>query len=203
MLLLLALCLIVCSVRAIPTQNLHKVPMQDGSFSYFSDAELEQIKENATQLYDPQTDVYFHLYTRGNPSASQIIRLDNIEDLIMSNLNPSNPTIVIIHGWGGSHLHGVTQRSKNEYLSRGGFNIIGVDWCEGACTLNYAIARYRVNPTAFVVAQFIEFIVKQASVRFSEVHVIGHSLGGQMAGNVGKHIQTLFPGEMVLYIADK
>lgn len=66
--------------------------------------------------------------------------------------------------------------------------MITVDWSAGGTTLNYITARNRCPETAEFVARFIDFLHLHGFVRFDELHVIGHSLGGQIAGLIGKAV---------------
>ena len=83
------------------------------------------------------------------------------------------------------------------YLSVGEFNCFSVDWEIGAGTINYITARNRVGEVGAHVGKFlknliilnhislfefsselIDFLNLETNVPFSQVTVIGHSLGG-------------------------
>lgn len=85
------------------------------------------------------------------------------------------------------------------FLSRGDFNFFMVDWSLGAETLNYILARGRVNEGIFyydpetvaktrvlfftvgtVVAQFADFLGQNTNL----ISVMGHSLGAHAAVSV-------------------
>lgn len=66
--------------------------------------------------------------------------------------------------------------------------MITVDWSLGGSTINYITARNRVGAVADVIAGFMEFLYVTGRVRFPELHIIGHSLGGQIAGLTGKAV---------------
>lgn len=66
--------------------------------------------------------------------------------------------------------------------------MITVDWSIGGNTLNYITARNRVESVAVVVSSFIDFLSAIEFVRFPELHIVGHSLGGQIAGLTGKFV---------------
>ena len=67
--------------------------------------------------------------------------------------------------------------------------MIAVDWTAGGNTLNYITARNRVGEVARVMGSFIDFLHSFELIRFSELHIIGHSLGGQIAGLTGKAVR--------------
>lgn len=76
--------------------------------------------------------------------------------------------------------------------------MITVDWSIGASPINYITARNRVGDHARWVAEFVDFLHLHNFVRFQELHAIGHSLGGQMVGLIGKavtrgRIQVIYP----------
>jgi pancreatic triacylglycerol lipase len=62
-----------------------------------------------------------------------------------------------------------------------------VDWSVGAQTNNYITARNRVGPAGQVVGQFIDWLNQNDFLRHSDVNIIGHSLGGHVAGHSGKN----------------
>jgi pancreatic triacylglycerol lipase len=66
--------------------------------------------------------------------------------------------------------------------------MIGVDWSIGGNTINYVTARNRVGAVASVIARFIDNLNEINFLEFKDVHVIGHSLGGQIAGLTGKAV---------------
>lgn len=79
------------SAYALPTA-LHRIPLQNGSFTYLSDLEVQHFKDLAPLEYNPDTGIKFHLYTQENPIDSQTIRLNSKADLEASSFNPKNPT---------------------------------------------------------------------------------------------------------------
>lgn len=62
-----------------------------------------------------------------------------------------------------------------------------VDWSAGAMTNNYVLAQSRVEPTGTVCAAFADFLNVQG-VPFTQISAIGHSLGGQVVGFLGKRV---------------
>lgn len=177
---------LVCSAGA----SLIEVPQLDGSFKLMSPSELEDIENEGSLLYDPYTDIDFHLYTPNNPNDSQIIAIGDIDALQRSSFNPQAPTIIIIHGWGGDIRDGTIQWLRREYLAKGSYNIIGVDWSKGGSTPNYATARYRVAETGFAIADLILFLVNTTGARPSTFLPIGFSLGGQVVGFIGRGVRV-------------
>jgi len=139
-------------------------------------------------LFTARSDMIFRLFTRLNPTISRTVRIANNADLSGSNFNGNNPSRYHIHGWQGG---GVTTGSgiRRAWLDRISCNVFTVDWGAGARTINYLTARNRVPAVATVVAEFIDWINAQTNTPFSAVSVIGHSLGGHIAGLTGKRVR--------------
>ena len=76
------------------------------------------------------------------------------------------------------------------YLSIGDFNIIGVDWGALCPSPLYFAAVENVRPVGEFLGQFIEFLVQEAQANLNSFHVIGHSLGAQVAGLTGQSITS-------------
>jgi pancreatic triacylglycerol lipase len=64
-----------------------------------------------------------------------------------------------------------------------------VDWETGASTANYITARNRAGTIGAITAVFINFLEAQTGVDLNTINVIGYSLGGHVAGFVGKNTQ--------------
>ncbi|XP_036328652.1 DEP domain-containing protein DDB_G0279099, partial [Rhagoletis pomonella] len=119
------------------------------------------------------------------------VQLYNGKSLRQSRFNPFNPTRILIHGWLGGANAGVYQTLVPAYLRQGSgnYNVFTVDWSRGAVA-DYLTASYRVKPVGKVLAKFIDFLQREAGIRYEDLHVIGFSMGAHIAGIAGKHIQT-------------
>jgi pimeloyl-ACP methyl ester carboxylesterase len=138
--------------------------------------------------FNARNDMTFRLFTRLNPTISRTVRIANNGDLSGSNFNGANPSRYHIHGWqGGGTFTG--SGIRRAWLDRISCNVFTVDWGAGASTINYVTARNRVPAVAAVVAEFIDWVHAQTNTPFSAVSVIGHSLGGHIAGLTGKNVR--------------
>ena len=54
----------------------------------------------------------------------------------------------------------------------------------------YASAVQNTPPTGAHIAELIEFLVAHTGAKLEDFHIIGHSLGGQVAGFAGKSITS-------------
>lgn len=127
-------------------------------------------------------------------------------------------TVIYIHGWlesGKLDLSALAIRGA--YLDRGDHNVISVDWSYYAKNVNY---RTRVIPQMKVVSinelQWIDHKVTLFCVKIAEVfaeqvrdfvesgnnitylHLVGHSLGGQLVGKIGRQVKKITNGKLVV-----
>lgn len=69
------------------------------------------------------------------------------------------------------------------YLQTGYYNVIGVDWSV-LCETEYLSALRGVRLAGETLAKFMNWL-NDMGVPFSEIHIIGHSLGAHVAGVAG------------------
>jgi len=176
-------------VGALPT-TVHRIPLANGSYYFASEVEVHRVElmDEVAPMYEPLTDVVFHLYTQQNPKVSQIIRIDDANSLKASNFNPALPTRILVHGWIYDINLFFIQEGKDEYLKKGKFNVIGVDWSAGGGTSNYIAARGRVKSTGDVLGRFIRFLEKTGGAKLSDILPVGYSLGAHVVGCAGKYL---------------
>lgn len=114
-----------------------------------------------------------------------------------SNWVAGNGARFIIHGWNSDRNTAMNTFIRQQLLSRADHNVVVVDWGAGAITPNYVNARNRVGEVGAAVARLIDAIQQAGLTAFNRVNVIGHSLGGHVAGFTGKRasrgrIQAIF-----------
>ncbi|KAK0096575.1 hypothetical protein PV326_005119 [Microctonus aethiopoides] len=106
--------------------------------------------------------VLFLLYTQSNTEKPYFLKFGDVDNLNKSPFDPASETKIIIHGYGDTafldpYLHCL----KMNYLKKKNYNIIMVDW-----TLLNKNEAYLVMEMA---------------------RLVGHSLGGHVAGFAGKY----------------
>lgn len=138
--------------------------------------------------FDRLNDVAFRLHTKANKVRGESIVLDDGgASLSASNFNAANPTRFIVHGWSQNGSSEVNKVILEAYHKRkDDFNLIVVDWGKVAQTPNYILASLSVPHVGAVVAEMILYLHVNALVSPTSVTVVGHSLGGQVAGYAGK-----------------
>lgn len=140
---------------------------------------------------DVAEDIQLNLYTNlDGGSTPYRLRVNDTDNLNRSGYNPEHPTKILIHGFGGNGQNGVIIHTKDAYLAKGNYNIIGVDWSVLSASPNYITAWQNSRPAGAHIAELIEFLVAEKRARLEDFHIIGHSLGGQVAGFVGSSTTT-------------
>ena len=175
-----------------PNHRWTLVPDADGRMHLM---DLNPIEVQIEPMFNAVNEVFFVLFTRNNRNGVRIGM--DINGIRSTTYNSAHPTRFIIHGWNNDQNAAVNKLITEAYLTRGDFNVIVVDWGAGANTVNYISARNRINEVGPVVATLIDFMNENGLISFNRLNVIGHSLGGQTAGIVGKKvtrgtIQTIF-----------
>lgn len=134
----------------------------------------------------------FRLYTRG----LRAIRLASIGNESSSFIPDNNTlfdsrarTVFITHGWHGYHYQDWIIKAKNRILAATGANVITVDWSNGASRRYFqAIANSRVAGSA--TAHIMKVLHKEFGANYSDMHVIGWSLGAHVAGYAAEEIKS-------------
>lgn len=185
LLLALGLFMAVLAVNGMPYGN-------DPEFAMVPDAtgwKLVNINEDPEpeSFFVPENDIIFTLFTNDNREGT-VIRWNDPSSLQGSGFNPANPVRLTIHGWNGDFRASVNTATRNALFQVGQFNCITVDWGAGAGTANYLAARNRVGPTGEVVARLLRMISEQTGADIRQMSAIGHSLGGHVAGFIGKNL---------------
>ncbi|KAK0167248.1 hypothetical protein PV327_004673 [Microctonus hyperodae] len=138
-----------------------------------------------------ERDVTFYLHTRENPSIPYILKFKNEENLFKSPLNPYNQTIIVIHGFGESSLQlesSFSRTIRDVYLKRDIYNVILVDWRKLAAMPTYLTAARNVKKIAPYVARMVEWLINLNALSMPKIHIIGFSLGAQVAAFVAKNL---------------
>ncbi|XP_022209645.2 uncharacterized protein LOC111065654 [Drosophila obscura] len=127
----------------------------------------------------------------GRAVTTETVHLYDAASLRQSRFNPFNPTRILIHGWLGNANANIYSALLPAYLSlgQGRYNIFTVDWGRGAIA-DYITASYRVKPVGQVLAKFVDFLHREAGLRFEDLQLVGFSMGAHVAGLAGKHLQT-------------
>ncbi|XP_063289826.1 pancreatic triacylglycerol lipase-like [Pelobates fuscus] len=127
----------------------------------------------------------FLMFTKQNPTSFQEVSAINPSTISSSNFRTNRKSRFIIHGFIDKGEEGWLTDMCKAMLSVEDVNCFCVDWSGGSRTL-YTQASNNIRVVGAEVAYFIDILSSNFGYSPSNVHVIGHSLGAQAAGEVGK-----------------
>ena len=80
--------------------------------------------------------------------------------------------------------------ARTAYLNYSDINVISVDWSALAPAPCYVQATYNVALVGNCTAQLLDEMVRLRVARLQDIHVVGFSLGGQVAGNIANYLRA-------------
>ncbi|KAK6188484.1 hypothetical protein SNE40_004650 [Patella caerulea] len=185
------LCILGCLLLALSTQGLFfKSKVCYDELGCFMNAEpfnnaLDELPESPEAV-----NATLNLFTRKNPTTSQLLRYQDKTTISNSNYNPSIPTKILVHGFlSNGHQEYMIQLTKT-FLEIDDMNIIVVDWSDGAHKF-YPKAVANTRLVGAIVATFVNLVKNSYQADPASFHVIGHSLGAQVAGYIGSGVKNM------------
>ncbi|XP_069955111.1 pancreatic triacylglycerol lipase-like [Cherax quadricarinatus] len=130
----------------------------------------------------------FCLYTHDNPSRCQRLRVGDPKSLSSSHFRVWAQVKVLTHGY---LEHGDKRWLKSmvaEYLAWRDLNVIILDWLSGSGP-PYTQTVANIRLIGAVLGRFILDLRDQLGVPPGHIHVVGHSLGAQLAGYTGQYLK--------------
>lgn len=122
-----------------------------------------------------------------NKSSGHIFNLRDGPSILRHRyFNESWPTVLYVHGWNESPYEESVQLVVSAYLQRGEYNTMLLNWEHVACNL-YPEAMAGLTRLGVRVADVL-LDMFAAGLPLASFHLVGHSLGAQMAGHIGRHI---------------
>ncbi|CAH0724687.1 unnamed protein product, partial [Brenthis ino] len=147
----------------------------------------EPVDENAIAEFARQPNNHgYWLYTRSNPIEAEVLVHEESEILLHSHFNLNKTIVFLIHGWLGSGDNEMNQLLTEEADD---VNVIVFDWSELA-NRNYLTAKYGVVNLGKGLGLFIQWLASLGA-SYNNMHLVGFSLGGHIAGNAGRHTGSL------------
>ncbi|KAF2883707.1 hypothetical protein ILUMI_22457 [Ignelater luminosus] len=120
-------------------------------------------------------------------STSSYVRIDSDNP---PQLDPSKRLIILAHGWLCSMNDSYFPDLRQAYFKRyGDCNIIGVDWSDLSVNV-WSIAYCSVPIVGAKLGDLLCKIASTSGIPVESMHMVGHSMGGQMAGFTGQRVQT-------------
>ncbi|KAH1014526.1 lipase member H-A [Dendroctonus ponderosae] len=129
-----------------------------------------------------ENEVSFYLYTGENPKEYSVIGQDNLDQF----WNTTNQIVLLIHGWTNSRQSDWMEDLKNAFLVRDKDSfVIMVDWQEPANQLYY-VSSINTYDVSKIITKLLVNLYRNYQVDRERFLLVGHSLGGQICGFVGK-----------------
>ncbi|XP_066155468.1 phospholipase A1 2-like [Euwallacea fornicatus] len=196
----------LCLIFALPAVVLARVPyssIDDETGISIADArEIEvlvaltkKIEESGGNLpwnsNPPQIteeDVSFYVYNKKDLTPTEVKFSEAAKITEISVFDINLPTVFIIHGWHGAYGSSFPTKLGHAYLKGIDANIISVNWDELAASF-YIKAYDSAKPVGQYVGQFIKGISAAYDYSLNKVSIVGHSLGAQITGFVGKETE--------------
>ncbi|RZC42502.1 phospholipase A1 2, partial [Asbolus verrucosus] len=150
--------------------------------------------------------VNFFLFTRRNPQNYTEIDPSAPEELS----NTTSRIVFIIHGWLENRAKQWYEDLKNAFLNRNKeYYVIQVDWSDPAlkpyvlsshntkdvgewCFIKFSCTKLEPNIVpGHIIGNFVVDLHKNYSIPLDNFLIVGHSLGGQISGYIGKKVKEL------------
>ncbi|XP_032674863.1 uncharacterized protein LOC116845832 isoform X2 [Odontomachus brunneus] len=170
---LLAFLLIAVGLSATASAQTYVVSNTLDDKDYFMGPCLVNTKQTC-----PDEEVTFYLYTKHNPDVGQQLLVNATgSNLAETNFVATLPTKIIIHGYNSDMQLSYLVDIRNEYLKRGSYNLIAVDWHRLAVTPCYPVAVHNIPHVGDCLAQMVE---RLRDYEATDIHMIGFSLGAHV-----------------------
>lgn len=132
----------------------------------------------------------FLLFTPTNPKDEQELNFTE-NSVESSSFDPELPIKVLIHGYRSDlDVDDIRFKIKEALLNVSDYNIIIVDWTENNGP-PYPQALANARAVGAQLAKLLTLIMDMHGIRPENIHIIGHSLGAQMAGWTGERIPNI------------
>ncbi|CAK1580963.1 unnamed protein product [Parnassius mnemosyne] len=145
----------------------------------------ESVNANSFKEMDAKDTNRYLLFTRWNPTSSQVLVMGDVDTITSSNFNPNIPTVVVAHGWLGNQNTNMNPVIRNAFLENGDYNVIILDWSRVSMG-GYFSAIAEIPKVGQNLGQFLSFLNKVTGVSFDSMHLVGFSLGSHVVGNAGR-----------------
>lgn len=162
----------------VGTENYAWIPDGNGQLH------LEDLNAEAPLNFEVKvSDVTFHFYPEAK-DATLSFTLDTIEEFLATSLlNPEYRNFFIIHGWRNDRHSPVNTEIRKSLERSSKENVFVVDWGGLSMRINYVTAKISVPKVGDIVGEVIRIL--NARFPLSTYMLVGHSLGGHVAGHAG------------------
>lgn len=141
-------------------------------------------------------NLFFVLYNRSSfsPQNGRRIQysLSKFPSIIKDvNFNSNLPTMIYAHGFSETLQSKSVNTIIDAYLFRGGWNVVIIDWSKFAAGNYFLTVLPQTHKVGLIVGDYLSYFVL-AGYSAKKIHLIGHSLGGQLAGLAARVVRFRF-----------
>ncbi|XP_045468341.1 pancreatic triacylglycerol lipase-like [Harmonia axyridis] len=123
-------------------------------------------------------ELRFLLYTANQSDPRDV-------NLKMMKMDMDSPTKILIHGWFGTGNNEFIKKLANQYHKKGKYNVIGLDWSKHS-KKDYIRSSCTTRDIGKAISKFVLEMLEGDVTKLVNIHLIGHSLGAQVAAFAGK-----------------
>lgn len=136
-------------------------------------------------------------FFRKAPIGNTSYYLKDLNSLIKHEKFQSNrDTVLYFHGWTGNSENSIIHTITNAYLERNDHNVVIVDWGQ------YSVGEYFLTiPKSTKIAKLVgKHLVElfQRGLNVRKFNCVGHSVGAQMCGIMGREVIRVSGGKYKL-----
>ncbi|XP_077504436.1 pancreatic lipase-related protein 2-like [Amblyomma americanum] len=131
----------------------------------------------------------FLLFSRLNRKVPAHLDYNDNATLDASHFNKAKDLVFVIHGFGSNAEKSWVTSMRDAFLRLKDVNVVLVDWRKGCVAPDYMAASANAALVGRQVSLLIQALILHhpKTVRASNVHLVGFSLGAQVAGFSGRH----------------
>jgi len=187
------LALLACSTHAASVSNVTFLENQPRiPIICFGNVPIATAESEAAVNADPEDFIHFHLYTKANPIEGDVLLIDSVESVEKSSFIRGAPIKFISHGFMSGIKTNYPWDLRESYLKWDkDLNVILVDWKELANNPTYVISAERTKIVGQKSGRLLAFLVREGYVSHENLHIMGMSLGGHVAGVTGSTLNEL------------
>lgn len=131
-------------------------------------------------------EVEIFMWTSPTKIEYQTINIGDEETLRKAGFIAEYPVKLMIHGFSDRAITSWTDRLRKAYFATDNYNIFTVNWQKLAESPWYNTASKNTRLVGQKTAEFLVWLVESQGLNWSQVHILGSSLGAQAAGYTGR-----------------